>query len=82
MSVFRHPHLVRGIVHTSEGKFAVNRGLVDVPDEVGDSNGWLRLEPEDQGGGPILTERPARHRLDRPGRTPAAATERHNVEAG
>jgi hypothetical protein len=48
MGLFRHPHLVRGVVHTSKGSFAINRGLVSVPDEVGESYGWLRLEPEDQ----------------------------------
>ena len=48
MGLFRHPHLVRGVVHTSKGSFAIIRGLVNVPDEVGESFGWLRLEPEDQ----------------------------------
>jgi len=48
MGLFRHPHLVRGVVHTSRGSFAISRGLVNVPDEVGESYGWLRLEPEDQ----------------------------------
>jgi len=48
MGLFRHPHLVRGVVHTSKGCFAISRGIVDVPDEVGESLGWLRLEVEDQ----------------------------------
>jgi hypothetical protein len=48
MGLFRHPHLVRGVVHTSKGSFAIIRGLVNVPDEVGESCGWLRLEPEEQ----------------------------------
>ena len=60
MSLFRHPHLVRGIVHTSNGSFTINRGLVDVPDEVGESNGWLRLEPGDHHGGPVLPSADAR----------------------
>lgn len=47
MGLFQHPHLIRGIVHTSKGSFAINRGLVDVPDEVGESYGWLRLELDD-----------------------------------
>lgn len=47
MGLFQHPHLTRGIVHTSKGSFAINRGLVDVPDEVGESYGWLRLELDD-----------------------------------
>jgi hypothetical protein len=52
MGLFRHPHLVRGVVHTSKGSFAISRGLVNVPDEVGESYGWLRLEPQDQRDGP------------------------------
>jgi len=47
MGLFRHPHLVRGVVHTAKGSFAISRGLVSVPDEVGESHGWVRLEPED-----------------------------------
>jgi hypothetical protein len=61
MSLFRHPHLVRGVVHTSKGSFAINRGLVSVPDEVGESYGWLRLEPEDQRDRPLrVTASPTR----------------------
>ena len=40
MGVFRHPHLVRGIVHTPRGSFEINRGLVTMPDDVGESYGW------------------------------------------
>jgi hypothetical protein len=60
MGLFRHPHLVRGIVHTSQGSFAISRGLVSAPDEVGESHGWARQESEDQrdrppsnAGGPV-----------------------------
>jgi len=53
MGLFRHPHLVRGVVHTSKGSFTISRGLVSVPDEVGDSYGWTRLEPEDQRDRPL-----------------------------
>ena len=53
MSLFRHPHLTRGVVHTAKGSFVITRGLVNVPDEVGESYGWLRLEPEDQRDGPV-----------------------------
>ena len=35
MGLFRHPHLVRGIVHTSEGAFQIERGIADLPDDVG-----------------------------------------------
>lgn len=55
MALFRHPHLIRGIVHTSKGSFAVSRGLVEVPDEVGESLGWVRLELEDKRDGPAPT---------------------------
>ncbi len=46
MGLYRHPHLVRGVVHTPEGAFRIDRGLVRVPDEVGDSLGWKRLDEE------------------------------------
>jgi hypothetical protein len=46
MGLFRHPHLVRGIVHTSEGAFHIERGIADVPDEVGSALGWTRVEDE------------------------------------
>jgi hypothetical protein len=46
MAAFRHPHLVRGTVHTPQGKFFISRGIVEVPDEVGERNGWLRLDPD------------------------------------
>ena len=60
MGLFRHPHLVRGVVHTSKGSFAISRGLVNVPDEVGEFYGWLRLEPEDERDGPPSAASPAR----------------------
>ena len=44
MSVFRHPHLTRGIVRTPKGAFEVSRGLVDVPDELGEALGWLPVD--------------------------------------
>ena len=46
MGLFRHPHLVRGIVHTSEGAFQIERGIADLPDEVGAALGWIRLDEE------------------------------------
>lgn len=42
MPLYRHPHLVRGIVHTPIGAFQLNRGLADVPESVGDALGWQR----------------------------------------
>jgi len=46
MGRFRHPHLVRGIVHTSEGAFQIERGIADLPDEVGAALGWIRLDDD------------------------------------
>ncbi len=46
MGLFRHPHLVRGIVHTSEGALLIERGLAEVPDEVGRILGWLRVDEQ------------------------------------
>ncbi len=47
MSLFRHPHLLRGIVHTAQGAFELHRGVADLPDDVGESLGWLRMHDED-----------------------------------
>lgn len=46
MGFFRHPHLVRGVVHTSEGAFFINRGIAQLPDDVGESLGWQRVDEE------------------------------------
>jgi hypothetical protein len=47
MSKFRHPHLVRGILHTPAGAFEVRRGIVDAPDALGEQFGWPKLEESD-----------------------------------
>jgi hypothetical protein len=47
MSVFQHPHLTRGIVTTAKGSFIVIRGLVEMPDEIGESLGWRRVDQDD-----------------------------------
>jgi hypothetical protein len=44
MASYRHPHLIRAIVHTPHGAFAVVRGLVDLPDEVGERLGWAPVK--------------------------------------
>jgi hypothetical protein len=44
MSRFRHPHLVRGFIYTSKGAFAVVRGIIEAPDAVGESFGWVRVD--------------------------------------
>ena len=59
MSLFRHPHLVRGIVHTAEGAFVIHRGIVELPEDVGDSLGWLRLDDDRQS--PIARNVPSPH---------------------
>jgi hypothetical protein len=46
MGLFRHPHLVRGIVHTSEGAFLIERGVAELPDDVGATLGWIPLDDE------------------------------------
>jgi hypothetical protein len=42
MGLFKHPHLTRGIVKTPQGAFVISRGLVEMPDELGESLGWPR----------------------------------------
>jgi hypothetical protein len=44
MARFRHPHLTRGIVHTAEGAFLIERGVASLPDEVGEALGWTRVD--------------------------------------
>ena len=51
MALFKHPCLVRGTVHTPFGAFTLNRGLVDLPDDVGEALGWPRLNEEHAGPG-------------------------------
>jgi hypothetical protein len=47
MSLFQHPHLTRGIVHTPMGAFKVNRGIVELPDDLGASLGWQPVDEDD-----------------------------------
>jgi hypothetical protein len=46
MGMFQHPHLTRGIVKTAKGAFVISRGLVEVPDELGESLGWQPADSE------------------------------------
>lgn len=46
MGLFRHPHLVRGVVHTADGAFFINRGIAQLPDAVGESMGWQRVDED------------------------------------
>ncbi len=48
MSLFRHPHLTRGIIRTPYGAFTITRGIVDVPEDVGQSLGWHPVEDNDE----------------------------------
>lgn len=52
MGLFRHPHLVRGTVYTPKGAFVILRGIVDVPDDIGEQYGW-----EPVGGDEPVTRR-------------------------
>jgi hypothetical protein len=47
MSIFQHPHLTRGIVKTPRGAFAISRGLVEMPAEIGESLGWRAIDSDD-----------------------------------
>ena len=46
MRVFQHPHLTRGIVTTAKGSFIVTRGLVEMPDEIGEALGWRPVDAD------------------------------------
>jgi hypothetical protein len=57
MEWFRHPHLTRGIIHTIQGSFIIRRGMVLVPEEVGEYYGWQRVYTD--GNTPTATKTPA-----------------------
>ena len=42
-TLFRHPHLTRGVIHTAAGNFVIERGVVRAPDWVGAEQGWQRV---------------------------------------
>jgi hypothetical protein len=46
MRIFQHPHLTRGIVTTAKGSFVVIRGLVEMPDEIGEELGWRPVDAD------------------------------------
>jgi hypothetical protein len=46
MAIFQHPHLTRGVVKTTKGAFVISRGLVNAPDDIGESLGWTRVDAE------------------------------------
>lgn len=45
-TLFRHPHLTRGVIHTTWGNFVIERGVVRAPDWVGAEQGWQRVGSE------------------------------------
>ena len=49
MGLYLHPHLTRGVMHTPEGAFRINRGIVELPDELGQSLGWTEVTTERDG---------------------------------
>ena len=66
MALYRHPHLVRGVMHTPEGAFRINRGIVDLPDKLGESLGWTAVVAEGDGGPELTAVRRAAPRDDPP----------------
>ena len=46
--IFQHPCLNRGIVTTAKGSFVITRGLVEAPDDVGESLGWLPVGDDEK----------------------------------
>lgn len=60
MGIFQHPHLIRGIVKTAKGAFVISRGLVETPDDIGESLGWRRIddvEPRTPADTPVSASR-------------------------
>jgi hypothetical protein len=67
MSVFQHPHLTRGIVQTAKGAFVISRGLVEMPDEIGESLGWRPVDRDDgRSGDTELASQTARRVMSNP----------------
>lgn len=58
MSLFHHPHLVRGVVRTPMGAFFITRGIVDAPDDVGESLGWRRVDFDEETTNTYANPRP------------------------
>jgi hypothetical protein len=48
MALFHHPCLVRGVVHTGRGAFVISRGIVNLPDDLGESWGWTPVEAPEE----------------------------------
>jgi len=48
VALFRHPHLIRGVVHTPFGAVMLDRGVAELPQHVGESLGWVMVSDEDE----------------------------------
>lgn len=48
VALFRHPHLIRGVIHTAFGAVLLERGIAELPEQVGESLGWVRVPDEDE----------------------------------
>ena len=59
MGLYRHPHLVRGTVHTPKGAFVILRGIVDVPDDIGEQYGWEPVGGDEPVAVRVLQDRAA-----------------------
>jgi hypothetical protein len=55
MARFRHPHLIRGIVRTPHGGFTISRGVVELPEEIGEELGWPRLDGDGDTDSAVLS---------------------------
>jgi hypothetical protein len=69
MGLYQHPHLTRGVVHTPEGAFRINRGIVELPDELGESFGWTPVKSDADRDAALTGVRltpPSAHRTDQP----------------
>ena len=60
MGVFLHPHLTRGVVKTARGAFQITRGRIEMPDDIGESLGWRRVEEDET---PAEPREPSAHRM-------------------
>ena len=39
-------------MQTEKGRFMITRGVLDVPDEVGEAHGWERVDTDEDAQGP------------------------------
>jgi hypothetical protein len=53
-------------MHTPEGAFRINRGIVDLPDELGESLGWTAVMADGDGASELAAVRRAAPRDDPP----------------